>query len=148
MRDVALLVDKTPSMIYFLANVKEIFTKYPTGKQRGAPEGVYLLDKNEVVSYFQNKEPRKDYSTFLGITSVFVEGEEYVSIRRASILLGVSERRARYLAEKYSVKTTELTSPRSPKSKVLHSLICLSEIKEIYDIESKIAQLRDSLPKR
>lgn len=146
-KEVALLVNKTPSMVYYLANVKGIFTKYPTGKQGGSPEGVYLLDKNEVVSYFQNKEPRKDYSNFLQTASVIVDGEEYVSTRSASLILGLSENRARYLAMKYSVKTTEIATPNERGSKI-HSLICLPEIKQIYEVESKIAELRDSLPKK
>jgi len=107
-----------------------------------------MLDKNEVVSYFQNKEPRKDYGTYLGATSVFVEEEEYVSIRRASILVGLPEGRIRYLTRKYSVKTTKVLSPRGRKSKVFHSLICLAEIKEISEIEFKIDKLRSSLPER
>ena len=146
-KEVALLVNKTPAMIYYLANVKGIFTKYPTGKHGGSREGVYLLDKNEVLSYFQNREPRKDYSNFLQTASVIVEGKEYVSTRSASLILGISENRARYLARKYSVKTTEISTPRD-RGSTIHSLICLPEIKEIYEIESKISALRDSLPKR
>jgi hypothetical protein len=146
--EAAMLVDKTPSYIYYLVNVKGVFTRYPTGLPSGSLEGMYLLDKNEVVSYFENKEPRKDYNTFLGTTSVFVEEEEYVSIRRASILLGLPERRIRYLTKKYSVKTTEVLSPRGRKSKVVHSLICLAEMKEISETEFKIMELKSSLPER
>lgn len=142
-----MIVNKTPSMIYYLANVKGIFTKYPTGLPSSSG-AIYMLDKNEVVSYFENKEPRKDYNTFLGTTSVIVEGEEYVSIRRASILLGLPEGRIRYLTRKYSVKTTKVLAPRGRKSKVVHSLICLAEIKEISEIEFKIVELKSSLPER
>lgn len=146
MRKVATIVNKTPSMIYYLANVKGIFTKYPTGLPASSG-AIYMLDKNEVVSYFGNKEPRKDYGTFLGTTSVFVEEEEYVSIRRASILLDLPEGRIRYLTRKYSVKTTKVVSPRGRKTKVAHSLISLSEIKKINEVESKITELRSSLPR-
>ena len=149
-REVAMIVNKTPSMIYYLANVKGIFTKYPTGLPASPGAAIYMLDKNEVVSYFENKEPRKDYNTFLGTTSVFVEEEEYVSIRRASILLDLSEGRIRYLTRKYSVKTTKVLSPpnRGRKSKVVHSLICLKEMKKISETEFKIMELKSSLPER
>ena len=148
MREVATIVNKTTSMIYYLANVKGIFTKYPTGLPASSGNAIYMLDKNEVVSYFENKEPRKYYGTFLGSTSVFVEEEEYVSIRRASILMGLPEGRIRYLTRKYSVKTTKVLSPRGRKSKVVHSLICLAEIKEISETEFKIMELKSSLPER
>jgi hypothetical protein len=147
-RKVAMIVNKTPSMIYYLANIKGIFTKYPTGLPPSPGAPIYMLNKNEVVSYFENKEPRKDYNTFLGTTSVFVEEEEYVSIRRASILLDLSEGRIRYLTRKYSIKTTKVLSPRGRKSKVVHSLICLKEMKEISEIEFKIMELKSSLPER
>jgi hypothetical protein len=145
-REAAMLVNKTPSYVYYLVNVKNVFTRYPTGLPHTSGS-IYLLDKNEVISYFNNKKPRTDYSTFL-TNSVFVEGEEYVSIRRASVLIGLPERRTRYLAEKYSVSRTEVLAPRGKKSKITHSLICLAEIKKISETEFKIMELKSNLPER
>lgn len=138
-REVAKLVNKTESMIYYMVNVKGLFTKHPTGSS----SPIYLLDKDEVLEHFHTREPRKDYSTFLSTTSVIVDGEEYISLRKASTLLNLSNGRIRYLADKYSVKTTPAVTPK--RGSTVHNLVCLSEIMEVAEAENRITEIRDAL---
>jgi hypothetical protein len=138
-REIAKLVGKTESMIYYMVNVKDLFTKYPTGM----PSPIYLLDKDEVLCHFNTREPRKDYSNFLTTTSVTIDGEEYVSIRKAATLLNLSNNRTAYLANKYSIKTTPIVTPK--RGSTVHNLICLPEIMEVIEAENRITEIRESL---
>lgn len=137
------LVGKTPNMIYYLAN-QNVFTKHPAAN-RSYGDPVYLLDANEVVSYYQNKEPRTDYSTFLNTASVVIDGEEYVSLQLASTILNQTHSRIRYITQRYEVRSTTVTKPR--KGSVPHMLFCLRELSDINETVAKILELRGFLDK-
>jgi hypothetical protein len=142
-RDTANLVGKTPSMIFFLVGKRNLFTKYPIEGSADSKSPGYLIDSDEVVEYYKNKEPRKNYSTFLDSALATIDNDGYVSAKTASNLLGISDNRVRYLSKKYSIKKTIVRSPK--RGRADHSLINLSELKKILDVESKIIELRDSI---
>lgn len=136
--EAAELASKTPSMIYYLANQK-VLTKYPVSdKAYGAP--TYLVDADEVLRYYETKEPRTDYSTFLDTMTVTVDGEDYVSITAASKILNQTDSRIRYMTQKYEVRSTKVVKPK--KGLYSHDFYCLRELSEINETVSKIIELR------
>jgi hypothetical protein len=137
--EVAALMNKSTSLIYLLVK-RGFITKHPITKTSGrSPE--YLVDSDEIVEYYKNKTPR-DYKTFLqGV--VVVDGEDYVTLREASRRLNQTESRVRYIAEKYRVRSTELTKPGG--GDIWHKFFCLSELKELNETVNKIVELRGFL---
>jgi hypothetical protein len=137
--EVAALMNKSTSLIYLLVK-RGFIAKHPITKTSGrAPE--YLVDSEEVAEYYKNKTPR-NYKTFLqGV--VVVDGEDYVTLREASRRLNQTESRVRYIADKYRVRSTELTKPDGGET--WHKFFCLSELKELNETVNKIVELRGFL---
>lgn len=139
--EAATVVGKTSSMIYFLTS-RNVIAKHPQeGSEYAAPK--YLVDADEVVSYYKNKKPRTDYSNFLSTACVTVDGEEYVTIQTASEILNQTHSRLWNIANKYEVRITTVTKPR--KGSIPHKLYCLRDLSEINETVSKIVELREFL---